>query len=277
MELIGRQRGIDETCRTVLLFRLSAVFFGHGFSPSIDAYRPRSASGRTPCVSSVDLDPGRLGNGVLPSKACSTMPSSKSPSDRSSESASALSTLSMRFSIRTPVCKRSTIRLAACDIGDSYQYTVSRCPRRQTTVEELLAWLKDRIGRKFGRTGTLWTADHQCLRDFRRDLAGGAKQIGRDYELAMKLWKTGWLEARILAAFLGDPEQLTLAQMDAGAGISTTGAPWTPRVSRCSIVRRWRGRWSRRGRSERRVPETRRVRDDGVPGRARQDRATPPS
>lgn len=42
-----------------------------------------------------------------------------------------------------------------------------------------------------------------------------AKAIGRDHGLAMKLWKTGSLDARILASFLGDPEQLTVAQMNA--------------------------------------------------------------
>ena len=42
-----------------------------------------------------------------------------------------------------------------------------------------------------------------------------AKQIGKDHQLAMKLWKSGSLEARILASFVADPEQLTLAEMNA--------------------------------------------------------------
>jgi 3-methyladenine DNA glycosylase AlkD len=42
-----------------------------------------------------------------------------------------------------------------------------------------------------------------------------AKRIGRDHGLALKLWKTGSLDARILASFLGDPERLTAAQMNA--------------------------------------------------------------
>src|SRR5437588_2235387 len=48
--------------------------------------------------------------GHLPSKACSTIPSSKSPSVRSWYSAKPFSTLSRRFSMRTPVCTRSTTR-----------------------------------------------------------------------------------------------------------------------------------------------------------------------
>src|SRR4029453_9277399 len=39
--------------------------------------------------------------------------------------------------------------------------------------------------------------------------------IGTDHQLAMKLWDSGSLDARILAAFLADPQRLTLAQMNA--------------------------------------------------------------
>jgi 3-methyladenine DNA glycosylase AlkD len=41
-----------------------------------------------------------------------------------------------------------------------------------------------------------------------------AKKLGRDHELAAALWKTGWYEARMLAAFVGEPTALTPAQMD---------------------------------------------------------------
>ena len=41
-----------------------------------------------------------------------------------------------------------------------------------------------------------------------------AKPLGRDQALAAALWKTGWYEARMLAAFVGDPARLTPAQMD---------------------------------------------------------------
>ena len=42
-----------------------------------------------------------------------------------------------------------------------------------------------------------------------------AKKIGPDHQLALKLWANGTLEARLLACFLGDPDKLTLAQMNA--------------------------------------------------------------
>ncbi len=44
-----------------------------------------------------------------------------------------------------------------------------------------------------------------------RDLA---KRIGKDHELALELWQTGYHEARILAAMTADAESATLGQMD---------------------------------------------------------------
>lgn len=41
-----------------------------------------------------------------------------------------------------------------------------------------------------------------------------AKELGRDHELAADLWDTGWYEARLLAAFVDEPEQVTAGQMD---------------------------------------------------------------
>jgi 3-methyladenine DNA glycosylase AlkD len=42
-----------------------------------------------------------------------------------------------------------------------------------------------------------------------------AKRLGRDHALALGLWKSGWYEARMLAAMVDEPERVTSAQMDA--------------------------------------------------------------
>jgi 3-methyladenine DNA glycosylase AlkD len=47
------------------------------------------------------------------------------------------------------------------------------------------------------------------------DIQKLAKQLGRDHALALALWKDGLYEARMLATFVDDPEQVTPAQMDA--------------------------------------------------------------
>jgi 3-methyladenine DNA glycosylase AlkD len=41
-----------------------------------------------------------------------------------------------------------------------------------------------------------------------------ARRLGRDHALARALWRTGWYEARMLVAFVGDPARLTAAEMD---------------------------------------------------------------
>ncbi|MDH5702605.1 MAG: DNA alkylation repair protein [Aigarchaeota archaeon] len=41
-----------------------------------------------------------------------------------------------------------------------------------------------------------------------------AKELGKNHKLALRLWRTGILEARIVAAMIDDPEKLTEKQME---------------------------------------------------------------
>ena len=41
-----------------------------------------------------------------------------------------------------------------------------------------------------------------------------ARGLGRDHELALALWESGWYEARTVAAYVDDPALVTPAQMD---------------------------------------------------------------
>lgn len=45
-----------------------------------------------------------------------------------------------------------------------------------------------------------------------------AKTVGRDHALALALWKTGWYEARLLTAYVDEPDRVTSTQMDQWAG-----------------------------------------------------------
>ena len=47
-----------------------------------------------------------------------------------------------------------------------------------------------------------------------RQVQSLAKQLGRQHELALRLWKTRWYEARLLAAYVDEPERVTPAQME---------------------------------------------------------------
>jgi 3-methyladenine DNA glycosylase AlkD len=49
------------------------------------------------------------------------------------------------------------------------------------------------------------------------DLKRYARTLGVDHALAEGLWASGWYEARLLAAFVGDPRQVTARRMDAWA------------------------------------------------------------
>ena len=43
------------------------------------------------------------------------------------------------------------------------------------------------------------------------------KRLGQNHALSLALWETGWYEARLLAALLGDPDRVTRRQMNAWA------------------------------------------------------------
>lgn len=46
------------------------------------------------------------------------------------------------------------------------------------------------------------------------DLRDIARKTGKNHDLAIELWDSGWYEARMLTAFVDDPKLVTLAQMD---------------------------------------------------------------
>ena len=48
-----------------------------------------------------------------------------------------------------------------------------------------------------------------------RDVQALAKIVGKNHVLASELWASGWYEARLLACYVDDPEQVTARQMDA--------------------------------------------------------------
>jgi 3-methyladenine DNA glycosylase AlkD len=83
------------------------------------------------------------------------------------------------------------------------------------STDDVLAWMK--------KTGSPKAAAGLSRFGLPTDRAFGisvatlrayAKLIGTDHALALKLWKTGWLDARILASFLADPAKVTPAMMD---------------------------------------------------------------
>jgi 3-methyladenine DNA glycosylase AlkD len=74
-----------------------------------------------------------------------------------------------------------------------------------------------------------------------------AKELGRSHALAQGLWKTGWHEARMLAALVGEPARVTPAEMDRWAKAfdnwavcdTLTFALWDRTPHAWSKVREW--------------------------------------
>jgi 3-methyladenine DNA glycosylase AlkD len=84
---------------------------------------------------------------------------------------------------------------------------------------DVLTWLRKKGSRRtldsMGRYGI--TARHAFGVPMGA-LLSLSKRIGADHELATALWDSGWYEARLLAALVGQPERLTRRQMNAWAG-----------------------------------------------------------
>jgi 3-methyladenine DNA glycosylase AlkD len=82
-------------------------------------------------------------------------------------------------------------------------------------VSEVVAWLK-RKGTKAEREGMARFAipSDKAFGVSVGTLKSYAKALGRDHDLAVALWTTGWHEARMLATMIDEPERVTPAQMD---------------------------------------------------------------
>lgn len=91
-------------------------------------------------------------------------------------------------------------------------------PAEGAGTREVLAWLE--------RTGTRYQRNEMARYGIVAPRAYGvavgtllkmAKRLGKDHALAVGLWKSGWYEARLLAAMVDDPAQVTRRQMNAWA------------------------------------------------------------
>jgi len=83
------------------------------------------------------------------------------------------------------------------------------------STREILAWLRRR-GTARNRAGMARFAI-RSVKVFGVSMATMRpllKRLGRDHDLALALWETGWLEARLVAGFVDEPARVTSAQMD---------------------------------------------------------------
>jgi 3-methyladenine DNA glycosylase AlkD len=94
--------------------------------------------------------------------------------------------------------------------------SVPESPRDiDATVKRVLSWL-ERRGTKanvegMARYGIVAKKVYGVSMGTMQSLA---KELGHDHDLARALWKTGWHEARMLAAMVGEPDRVTPAEME---------------------------------------------------------------
>jgi 3-methyladenine DNA glycosylase AlkD len=89
----------------------------------------------------------------------------------------------------------------------------------EAELRDTLGWL-ERHGTKKTRDGMLdyGITAPRAFGVTVADLRTLGKRIGRQHGLARALWNSGWYEARMLSAFIADPEQLTPAEMESWCG-----------------------------------------------------------
>lgn len=82
-------------------------------------------------------------------------------------------------------------------------------------IKTVITWLK-KHGTKKTRNGMARYAipSDKAFGVTVGELRDYGKEMGRNHELAQGLWESGWYEARMLAAFVDEPEHVTPAQMD---------------------------------------------------------------
>ncbi len=115
--------------------------------------------------------------------------------------------------------------------------------------EEVLKWLE--------RKGTRRTVEGMARYGIVAKRAFGVpmgtllllrKRLGKDHALSLALWESGWYEARLLAALVGDPLRVTRRQMNAWAASFENWADCDTAASISSTGRRSRGRRPASGR-----------------------------
>ena len=83
------------------------------------------------------------------------------------------------------------------------------------TVRTALAWL-ERRGSARNREGMarFGITARQVYGVSSATMAPLVQRLGRDHAVALALWESGWLEARILASLVAEPARTTASQMD---------------------------------------------------------------
>jgi uncharacterized protein (DUF1697 family)/3-methyladenine DNA glycosylase AlkD len=128
--------------------------------------------------------------------------------------------------VRTLATLAAAVRATVTATTGSAPTTTRTAPRPAKTkptgdspigaqLDDALAWL-EKHGSKKTRDGMVGYGIHakKAFGATMADIRVLSKQLGRNHALAAALWETGVYEARLLTAFVDEPELLMAAQMD---------------------------------------------------------------
>lgn len=88
-------------------------------------------------------------------------------------------------------------------------------PAKPRTAADAIKWLEKRgSARKRDGMARFGIVAKKVFGVSVGDIRTLGKLLGRNHALAEPLWKTGWYEARMLVAFVAEPDVLTPAEMD---------------------------------------------------------------
>lgn len=112
-----------------------------------------------------------------------------------------------------PASKPKAVRKAGA-VGPGHPAGTTNQPLEEQ-VRSALAWLKSHSTKATldGMARYAIPSEH-AYGVAMRDIKALGKTLGKNHALAVAFWATGVYEARMLASFVGDPEQLTPARMD---------------------------------------------------------------
>jgi 3-methyladenine DNA glycosylase AlkD len=83
-------------------------------------------------------------------------------------------------------------------------------------LDEVVAWLEENGSEEEREKMTRYgIPNERAVGISVGDLKRFSKEVGPSHDLAGRLWETGWYEARMLAAFVDEPGEVTEVQMDA--------------------------------------------------------------
>ena len=151
----------------------------------------------------------RVARGIASTSAGKQVAKTANVSTKKTAKKAAKKTAAPKSLAKKPAARKSVAKKSSASAAPSN----NQSPQQQ--ADAIVAWLKKNAHKP--------TLDGMARYGLPSDKAFGVpinvmlkegKRLGRNHDVAMALWNTGWYEARLMATYLGQPEVMTSAEMD---------------------------------------------------------------